>query len=257
MARRKRTHIDERALRAAERAAVERAKSTKKDTSPQKARKATNAASDTRSHGGESKNAPASPPAATNDVFAQAFASWKAGVQIHALAASLGLKRSKLRRRLIQIAGGKEAFRSFRTSGAGGTVEAFGGKRATGGRTKEAIEQDDSRVQQLTRGDMRLEHWRHEWLRSPFGSFPVLVSPDGLTKYSRANATERADLILDSQTPGLALIRLKKLSDSALARLAKQEEKNVERGEAAIERTRARKRSAKQARRRTPATTEA
>jgi hypothetical protein len=222
--------------------------STKKDKRAKKARKATNDTAPVETLGGGNEKAPTSQPAAKFEAFRAAFDRWKAGEQIHALASSLGHKRSKLRRALIQLAGGKAAFKALRTDGAGGTVEAFGGKRATGGRTKEVIAQDDSKVQQLTRLDARLEHWRHEWLRTPLGNFPILVTPDGETKYGRASATERADLIVDPQTPGVPMIRMRKLDGSALARLAKQEEKTVERGEALLEQTKKRKRSARVAR---------
>lgn len=81
--------------------------------------------------------------------LSEAFRRWKdENAQISVLASELNIKRSKLRRTLIAMAGGKEQFRALRSTGAGGTAEPFGGKRAVG-RTRETIANDDSSVQRI------------------------------------------------------------------------------------------------------------
>jgi hypothetical protein len=207
----------------------------------------------------------ASPSAAkgVDQTIADAFASWKAGAQISTLAGTIGVKRSKLRRNFIALAGGKPAFKSLRESGAGGSAEPFGGKRATGGRIVGTIAtaHDDSRVPRTDH--MRAsEGWsvRRVWkpvaveikevgrITSRELVATVHISPDG-DEYVKARASEPADLIYESsEFTG----RFRRYEESKLGKkLAKDEreaEKTIERGEHAIKRTRERKRKAKLAR---------
>lgn len=196
--------------------------------------------------------------------IAHAFESWKKGEQISTLAASpeLKVKRSKLRRLFIQLAGGKPAFKALREQGAGGSVEPFGGKRASG-RVVGSIApaHDDSKVQTIS--SMKAsEGWsvRRVWKATTVdidkvGRVPtreliatVHVSPDG-DEYVEARASEPADLIYVASD---FTRRLRRYEESKLGKkIAKQEretEKLVERGEHGIKRTRERKRKAKLAR---------
>jgi hypothetical protein len=80
---------------------------------------------------------------------------WKAGDSIGKLAADYKMKRSQIRRAITLGVGGKDKFRELRNAGAGGTHVPFGGKRS-GGRTREAIALDDSKVPVLQSKDIRL-----------------------------------------------------------------------------------------------------
>lgn len=180
--------------------------------------------------------------------IADAFASWKGGEQISVLASKIGVKRSKLRRHFIQLAGGKPAFKSLRETGAGGSAEPFGGKRATG-RVVGAIAPtiDDSKVPRIKQAPTS-EGWTWRRLR-PHGDDLIFISPDGV-EYVRALPSQTADLIHDGTLQhGLNAIRLRKLDVSKVAKKERKQEKTIERGEIAIKRTRERKRKAKLARR--------
>jgi hypothetical protein len=177
---------------------------------------------------------------------------WKKGEQLHALSAASGIKRSKLRRVLIAAAGGKDAFRALRAQGAGGRAEPFGGKRRTAG----APSIDDSQVKHVKSSkrwtcrreweprivtikgkdkDGRRVEGKHAWREL---KAMIFISPKG-NEYVQALGTEKADLIV---TPaGLPPVRLRKYATSAVARRAKEVEKERERGEAALKRISARK----------------
>ena len=178
-----------------------------------------------------------------------AFGRWRdEHVQLSVLAAELNVRRSKLRRSFAAIAGGKDKFRELRAAGAGGTAEPFGGKRATGGRTKVVIANDDAKAIQLDRDGAKEAGWKtNGWLRTALGSFPILEGPDG-TQYIVAKSTERADLVYHLGIVGVPPVRMKELTKASLAKQTKAAEREVEKGEAALKRTRARKRSAKVAR---------
>jgi hypothetical protein len=175
-----------------------------------------------------------------------AFGRWRdEKTPIHVLVTETGIKRGKLRRSLIAIAGGKEKFAELRAKGAGGTVVPFGGKRATP-RTKETIKLDDSQALHLTRVEAKEQGWKtNGWLRTAIGSLPLLEGPDG-TQYVQAKPTEKADLIYSIAVPGIpSEIRMKTLKDSAIAKAATKAKKEVERGEKSIKRTRAAKKARK------------
>jgi hypothetical protein len=174
-----------------------------------------------------------------------AFERWNKGTQLSVLASELGVRRSKLRRGFQMLAGGKDKFRELRANGAGGTAEPFGGKRATGGRTKVVIANDDAKAIQLTREEAKTEGWKtNGWLRTALGSFPILEGPDG-TQYVVAKATEKADLIYTIGIPGITSVRMKELTQASIAKQAKADRKEVERGTASIKRARAAKKARK------------
>jgi len=176
------------------------------------------------------------------------FERWKRGERLFELAAESGLKRSKLRRTFAQLAGGKEKFRELRaTSGAGGKVEHFNGKRATG------PVMDDTGVPVVR---MSKENgWTCDWIEAARLGIPlVMISPKN-RKYVLAADTEKADLIHRAakdqwERPSFKPARLRRMDESRLVKKAKTKVDAVERGEAAIKRTRAKKRAARKARRR-------
>lgn len=88
--------------------------------------------------------------------YSAEFECWKSGTQLHVLSTESKVKRSKLRRAFIQLAGGKPAFKELRAAGAGGSVEPFGGKRSAG-RSREVIALDDSKVKVLKSKDLKLK----------------------------------------------------------------------------------------------------
>lgn len=180
--------------------------------------------------------------------IATAFASWQAGAQISTLATETGVKRSKLRRLFIALAGGKPKFQALRETGAGGSVEPFGGKRAVRQAGVSVVASiDDSKVPRIMRAPTS-EGWTWRRLR-PHSDDLVFVSPEGV-EFVRALPSQEAHLVYDgTRQHGLASIRLRKLDGSKIAKRERKEQKTLERGEAAIERTRTRKRKAKLARR--------
>lgn len=96
------------------------------------------------------------PKAETKPKFDPQIAErWKAGESIGKLAADYKMKRSQIRRAITLGVGGKEKFRELRNAGAGGTHVPFGGKRS-GGRTREVIALDDSKVPVLQSKDIKL-----------------------------------------------------------------------------------------------------
>lgn len=86
--------------------------------------------------------------------MAEHFAAWKSGTSMSALVRKLGMKRRDLKRAFIKLAGSKDQFKVLRAAGAGGS--AFGGKRG-GGRTKERIALDDSKVPVIQSKDIKLK----------------------------------------------------------------------------------------------------
>lgn len=173
------------------------------------------------------------------------FERWKAGEQLATLAHEANVKRSKFRRGLIQLAGGKPAFKALRAAGAGGVTEPFGGKRATGGRTKEVIALDDSKARHVSASER--EHWTHEHKPGVSAYYVVMIAPDG-KRYVKAGPTERADVVFDLDVPGIPPARYKLETEASLAKKEKQEQKLIEKGEQALKATRAKKRAAKAAR---------
>lgn len=210
------------------------------------------------------------------------FEAWCGGATIRDLAKQHNLKRSPVRRILTKLAGGREKFRELRAGGAGGRVEPFGGKRA-GPRAAGAPAVDDRKVptiggarfaapelceacgvplpfferpkacahcgepapraRALGKLWTRRSIWNGNWQQ------PVFRAPDG-REYVEARAQEKADLIyVMTKYPSLPNMRLRLFEESATRKRLGKQEKELERGEAALARKRSRKRAAKLARR--------
>lgn len=189
-----------------------------------------------------------------------AFTAWRDGTSLKALVTEYGGSRSAMRKRLTQAAGGKDAFRALRTQGAGGVAVPFGGKRATGGRTREQRVSDDAGVKRIS-STKRSKGWREErrykgiivtlesvgdvkWREEVAHIF---VSPKG-RRYVQAKGHQAADLIFDPKIEGLAPYRLIAYDEGKTAKRARADEAVIERGHAALERTRASKRAKRAAR---------
>lgn len=173
------------------------------------------------------------------------FERWKNGEQLFALASESELKRSKLRRIFQTLAGGKESFRALRNSGAGGSVEPFGGKRA-GPRTTESREADDSKVPTIKQA-LKADGWTWEIDHRGAVSRMIHIDPTG-AQYVQAGMAEKADLIYQSSIPGILPLRLRRVEKSKVVAKTKKEVEQIERGEANLDRKAERKRAAKQAR---------
>jgi hypothetical protein len=176
------------------------------------------------------KPTPSAPAAKAENPYTEAFRRWsEEKAQISVLASEMSIKRSKLRRVLIAMAGGKDGFRKLRNEGAGGSAEPFGGKRAVG-RTRETIAADDSKVLRLGRGERT--GWTHEWTTTPTGKAPVPIDPEG-RRYVKCGPTERADVIfvIGDSIPD-ARYRLQ--AGSSQAKKQRKEEAQIERGEAIL-----------------------
>lgn len=89
-----------------------------------------------------------------NSVARQALERWKTGTPMLQLEKELGVYRRIIQRAIIKLVGGENKFQALRAAGAGG--KAFGGKRGTGGRTKQDIAADDSKVPVLQSKDIPL-----------------------------------------------------------------------------------------------------
>lgn len=196
-----------------------------------------------------------------DDATTQAFADWQSGTQLSVLAARLNMKRSRLRRSFTLLAGGKAQFKAMRSEGAGGTAEPFGGKRATGGKRAEVVAADDKKVP-IIDSMKASDGWSTRRIWQPrnvtikdVGTVSarelaaiVHISPDGTEYVECRTASEKADFRRESPiTPG-TFIRFRKFESSPVAKKVAHHEKLVERGEKSLERTRTRKRAAKQAR---------
>lgn len=171
-----------------------------------------------------------------------AFSDWQKGAMISELADKTGVKRSKLRRLFIQLAGGKPQFKTLRAAGAGGKAEPFGGKRAVGRSNGASI--DDSKVRVIT-SCKKSEGWKFRLDRGLHTE--VHTSPDG-TDYIEAKASEKADLIVSHDAKGLSPTRLRQLAGSNLVKHVKHHEKLVERGQKAHRAKRAAKRAQRRVR---------
>lgn len=177
-----------------------------------------------------------------------AFGAWQGGAHISDLSSKTGVKRSKLRRLLIGLAGGKEAFKKMRADGAGGQVELFGGKRAQPGAR---IGIDDAKVPVIKHCKLSAGwQFRLERTANP-GNIPIHTSPDGI-EYVTAKSTERADLIVDHSKRGLSNTRLRKLETSPKIKAVKREAKLIAKGEAKHQAKRAAKRHARKMKRKGP-----
>ena len=190
------------------------------------------------------------------------FRDWKAGTPIHELVGTYKLTRSQCRRQLTDAAGGKPAFRALRAHGAGGIAVPFGGKRHTREPgAPSALAVSDAHVKHITKQRSQ-DGWTWERRYKPViatvkgvGNIPwrketalIFISPKG-KRYVQAKGAEKADLIRDFPgTEGLPPMRLKLYAESAVARQARREAKELAHGEAALARTRTRKRTARAAR---------
>lgn len=196
---------------------------------------------------------------------AELFERWKNGTTIHELVSETKMSRSSMRKLLTKAAGGKDKFKELRAQGAGGKVEPFGGKRASGGRRRKkasdgtTISPDDEGLP-VIHSARKSEGWSNRSvLRGKVVNVDkvgpvqwretvhlVHVAPDG-TEYVRAQPNEKADLLYVMDTLGVT-VRLRKYEDSRAAKALKKHEKEVARGEKLLEATRKRKRVARKAR---------
>lgn len=163
---------------------------------------------------------------------------WKGGERISDLAEKYGIKRSRLRRLIQKAVGGKDAFRSLREKGAGGTTEPFGGKRGGG-----YVAPDDSKVKVIHEAKTS-KGWRSEVMYVPAGpslkSVSKFINPKGV-EYVEASGAEPADLIFQSKIPGVPPVRLRKLEGSRVAKRKSKREKQVKEGMEALVRKRRKK----------------
>lgn len=171
------------------------------------------------------------------------FEDWKSGISIKELVVKYGCTRPQCRRKLTEAAGGKAAFKALRAEGAGGSLAAFGGKRGT----RVATSVSDKDVPVIT-GTTKEAGWTWEPLHGHHRTDMTFISPEG-KRYVNANPGERADLLVDTLVPGFPKSRLKLASESKRVKKLKDAEAELERGEALIKKTRARKREARRARR--------
>jgi hypothetical protein len=209
------------------------------------------------------------------------FSRWKEGASIKDLVPEFRKTRSQLRKILTAAAGGKARFKELRAQGAGGKTVPFGGKRAEGG-ARPAPSLDDSKVPVIHSAPLaqaeRCETcdlplplldrpkacsycgapapkapslkglWTKRLIWDGNQQRSVSRAPDG-REYIEARPQEKADLIFISKKhAGIGPLRLRLFETSAAKRHLKKEEKVLERGEAALDRKRARKRAAKKAR---------
>lgn len=129
--------------------------------------------------------------------FDLAFKSWKGGNHIAVLAKELGVRRGALRRQLRKRAGGKEAFKALRATGAGGI-------RASLGERPKSVDLDKKALLIPVGGR---KDWTHRYVNVPEGKMPVFVAKGGL-EYRSARKTEAADA-LAAMGNGLPPARLK------------------------------------------------
>jgi hypothetical protein len=206
--------------------------------------------------------------------FTSAFKRWKAGATIAELVAELKCSRSQMRAELTRHAGGHDAFVKLRSEGAGGKAEPFGGKRPAR-RAKPASDGADATTSSgpawsdadvpMVPDTSAKAGWR---VRREFrprivhltekgkdvGSAEarecvaiVYISPENF-EYVQAKPNERADLIALSRIEGIPNTRLRLLDTSSLGKALRKEDKLVERGAAALERSRATKRAKREGR---------
>jgi hypothetical protein len=90
------------------------------------------------------------------------------------------------------------------------------------------MEERDAGVPVLTGMPIK-EGWRVEMVRVRGRSEDVFISPDG-TRYIRATALERPDLVVELNKPGLGPMRLRNEQRSMLTRAARREARAVRRG---------------------------
>jgi hypothetical protein len=175
-----------------------------------------------------------------------AFAAWKAGTPLGAIAKERKLRRRVVKFTFIELAGGKNAFNELRAEGAGG--RAFGGKAGGGKRkTKEERKPDDSKLKKLTssadwkiRREYRPVVVKLEGGKKNDPSLPthmrwrelmlaVYVSPKG-NEYVRAEEFEPADLLLTVPNLPGTVVRLRKYKEAAAVKKAKAADDLVTRG---------------------------
>jgi hypothetical protein len=177
--------------------------------------------------------------------LSEQFERWKSGTPMSELLKELGLRRRELKQKFAKLAGGKDKLEALRAAGAGGA--AFGGKRG-GGRTKEIVLADDSKVKCVHSS----KKWQPEYLykhvivRVDLGkegkaNFPwrelvatIWVNPKG-NKYVVAKPMETADLLVvvgDKKFWGYEppVMRLRKLERSSVLKKLKAEEELLKRG---------------------------
>lgn len=173
---------------------------------------------------------------------AEHFERWKSGTPMSELLRELGVKRRELKQKFAKLAGGKDALEALRAAGAGGA--AFGGKSG-GGRTKEVVLADDSKVKKIKSS----KNWTSEYVYEPkivrikmpdksMANFPwremkahIFVSPKG-NRYVEAKPMEKADLLVvvqngDKNPP---IKRLKRFERSSVLKKIKQDKEILKHG---------------------------
>lgn len=170
----------------------------------------------------------------------QAFCErWRNGEQMAVLAAESGFKRSKFRRLMIAACGGKAEFAKLRSEGAGGRATPGDNLRRREKGQPLISDKDVKRVRSSPRWTLERE-WRPTLVTMKIDgekkTMPwreckttVFVSPSG-NRYVRAQANERADLIMTFKGNAIPVARLRKAGTSALERKLKEEDRLVKRG---------------------------
>lgn len=175
------------------------------------------------------------------DPFERFYVRWRNGEKLATLAAESGIKRSKFRRLCIAKSGGKAQFATQRAAGAGGRAERGANLR---GVSRPRV--DDSKLKYLKHGGWTV---RRVWvpktvrIKTDQGQATVgwrectamiFVSPKG-NEYVRAQAGEPADALIRGQH-SLPDTRLRRYTDSRLAKKVETATAEAERHAAAVKR---------------------
>lgn len=168
---------------------------------------------------------------------------WLAGERISELAAEAGVRRSVVRRRIQKAVGGKERFRELRAQGAGGTTEPFGGKRP------EPRAVSDEKVKRIKAGAIKWKAGTRRLISGKkYEDVNTIIHPKTGEEYVSAGASERADLIVESRTPGLPDGRYRLYRTSSAGRRTERERELIAQGIKQRQAKRAAKRAKKLAR---------
>lgn len=169
-----------------------------------------------------------------------AIERWKAGTPASELATEFKTSRGEMRKKIAAALGGKAQYQAARAAGAGGKIEPFGGGTF---KPRVAVVINDSKLTTITSGK--------GWPVTRVGKqqIEVFTSPKTGVEYVIAHPNERAHLLFKSKkTPALATLRLRKADESSAMKRVRKEQKQLKRGEAALDKTRAAKREKKAAR---------
>lgn len=187
-----------------------------------------------------------------------AFEAWKNGASIRDLVVEHKMTRSQMRKLLTTAAGGKDAFKALRAQGAGGSVQPFGGKRASGSAPvapvdQKALDKKAKRLKSSKRWQLDIRFEPMKVINAGEGKVKVLGGNEYLHGYRgpsgqlyvEAKANERADVILRFKTLGLPPLRLRKLDEKLLKKWDRERVEEERRGQLALERVSERKAKAR------------